>query len=296
MKLKYKSINGEIKKALVIERVNERHFEQNWHYHEEHELIYYVKGKGSRVVGDNLSEFNKNDLVLVGAGLPHLWKNSEVVENEGLDAIIIKFNTKHTAFNLLSMTEFCDIKNLLNMSQRGVKFSESASKQIHELILALVNADSAMQIILFLQVLNVLATIKETELLASPEFSLPQISSDEQRLSRIIEFVSHNYTSQLTLEDISQEAAMTPNSLCRFFKMRTNKTIFQFLNEYRVGKACELLINGNKSISDVCFETGFNSLTSFNRVFKDLKSVTPRDFKRKYQVLNTDISLHAYSA
>ncbi|MBK3516139.1 AraC family transcriptional regulator [Carboxylicivirga marina] len=293
MKLKYKSIKSERRKALVIERINERHFEDNWHYHNEHELIYYIKGKGSRVVGDNLSEFKKGDLVLVGAGLPHLWKNSEEVELDGLDAIIIKFDTNHNAFNLLSMTEFNSIKSLFNLSQRGVKFSEKSLGQIHDLLLSLISADPASQIILFLQVLNILANQNDTELLASPEFSLPMSNSEEQRLNRIISYVSSNYTNPLTLEHISKEAAMTPNSLCRFFKTRTNKTIFQFLNEYRIGKACELLINGDKSISDVCFETGFNSLTSFNRVFKDLKSLTPRDFKRKYQTLNTGLSVQA---
>lgn len=295
MKLNYKS-NSEKKKAVVIERINKRHLEQNWHYHAEHELIYYIQGKGSRVVGDSLSEFHKGDLVLVGAGLPHLWKNSEEVEQDGLDAIIIKFDSTHKAFNLLSMIEFKEIKRLLNQSQQGVKFNKRTVSQIHHLMLSIFSSEPATQMILFLQVLNILAQQTEIELLASPEFSLPNTNSEEQRLNRIIEFVSGNYNSPLTLEDISQEAAMTPNSLCRFFKMRTSKTIFQFLNEYRIGKACELLINGDKSISDVCFETGFNSLTSFNRVFKELKQVTPRDFKRKYQVLNSGIGLQVFSA
>jgi AraC-like DNA-binding protein/mannose-6-phosphate isomerase-like protein (cupin superfamily) len=296
MKLKYKTIHTKTKKALMVERINQRHFEQNWHYHEEHELIYYVKGKGTRVVGDNLSEFKERDLVLVGAGLPHLWKNSEDVEKEGLDVIVIKFDTKHSVFSLLSTPEFGQINRLFHLSQCGVKFSVKAAKQIHELILAMISSEPAMQIILFLQVIQILSKSLDMELLASPEFSLPKTNSEEQRLHRIIDFLSNNYTNQLTLEDISNAAAMTPNSLCRFFKTRTNKTIFKYLNEFRVGKACELLINGEHSITEVCFETGFNSLTSFNRVFKEVKSVTPRDFKRKYQVLNAGIGFQAFSA
>ncbi|WP_430814982.1 AraC family transcriptional regulator [Carboxylicivirga sp. RSCT41] len=296
MKLKYKSNKSKEKSVVAIERIKRRHFEQNWHYHDEHELIYYLRGKGSRVVGDNLSEFEMGDLVLVGAGLPHLWKNSEEVEKDGLEAVVIKFDTSHPAFNLLSMFEFSRIKQLLSESQRGVKFNDKAVAQVNNLLVSISDADVAMQFILLLQILNILAEQTEIELLASPEFSLPANNSEEYRLNRIIDFLSGNYNSPLTLEDISDEAAMTPNSLCRFFKTRTNKTIFQFLNEYRIGKACELLINGDKSISDVCFDTGFNSLTSFNRVFKELKQVTPRDFKRKYQVLNSSIGLQTFSA
>lgn len=296
MKLKYKSIISERKKALVVERINVRHYEQNWHYHDEHELVYYVKGKGTRVVGDNLSEFIKNDLVLVGAGLPHLWKNSEEVELEGLDAIVIKFDTKHSGFGLLSTHEFCAIKKLINLSQSGVKFSRSAAKKVHDLLIAMPNADGAMQIILLLQVLNILAKCEDNSVLVSAEFALPSSFSEEQRLSKIIDYITKSYSEQVTLEQISQEAAMTPNSLCRFFKNRTNMTIFQYINDFRIGKACELLIDGNLSVSEICFEAGFNSLTSFNRVFKDLKKETPREFKQKYQILNTGLNTRAYSA
>lgn len=296
MKLKYKSDQRDSKKAITVERINERHFEQDWHYHEELELIFYVKGTGTRIVGDNLSKFNDKDLVLVGSELPHLWKNNEEVDQQGLDVLIIKFDIKHCGFSLLSMPEFSLVNQLFKAAQRGVKFSEKTACELEDLILTMVSAEPAMQIILFLQLLNTLAECKDIELLASHDFSLPKSNSEEQRLNRIVDFVSCNYTSQLTLDLISKEAAMTPNSLCRFFKTRTNKTIFQFLNELRVGKACELLINGDKSISEVCFEIGFNSVTSFNRVFKDMKSVTPRDFKRKYQMLNSGMNVQAYSA
>lgn len=294
MKLTYKSNRKEKKKAITIERITERHLEQNWHYHDEFELIYYIKGNGTRVVGDNLSDFISKDLVLVGSGLPHLWKNSEDVDQHGLDVIIMKFDIQDSCFMLLNLPEFVMVKELFKFAQRGVKLN--ATNEIEQLILSIDSAEPAMQIILFLKLLNILASCNDMELLASPEFSLHMTNSEEQRLNRIIEFVSSNYTNPLTLDNISKEAAMTPNSLCRFFKSRTNKTIFQFLNEFRVGKACELLINGDKSISVICFETGFTSITSFNRVFKELKSVTPRDFKRKYQALNSRINMHAYSA
>jgi len=296
MKLKYKSIGSEKKKSIVVERINMRHYEQNWHYHNEHELVYYLKGKGTRVVGDNLSEFKKQDLVLVGAGLPHLWKNSEELEAEGLDALIVKFDTNQKGLNILEASEFNDISKLLQRAQAGIKFSENTAQKVHDILMAMLMADEAMKIILLLQLLNELSHCEEYSMLASPEFSLLQPNSEEYRLNRIVEFLSTNYTQPLTLDDISNKAAMTPNSLCRFFKTRTNRTIFQYLNEFRVGKACELLINGKLSISEVCFETGFNSLTSFNRVFKDIKNVTPRDFKRKYQVLNSDFTMQAYSA
>lgn len=296
MKLQFKSTKSKKRVALTVERINERHFEQNWHYHNEFELIYYLKGSGRRVVGDHLDEFRDNDLVLVGGGLPHLWKNDDVVEKKGLDVIILKFDIRHEGFSLLSLLDFQGIKDLLRRAQRGISFSDNDALALRETLLKMTNADMVMQITLLLQVLHSLSKSADSNMLASTEFTLRNNNSEEQRLSRIMDYVTTNYTNPITLEDISKEASMTPNSLCRFFKTKTDRTIFQYLNEIRIGKACELLINGNLSISEICFETGFNSLTSFNRIFKDIKNESPRDFKRKYKVFTSAVSQHAFSA
>jgi AraC-like DNA-binding protein len=133
-----------------------------------------------------------------------------------------------------------------------------------------------------LDVLHKLSQSKKYETLASPEFTLPTTLYGENRLNHIINYISENFGRQIDLDELASEAAMTRTSLCRFFKSRTNKTVFQFINEFRVGKACQLLINGDMRITDICFYTGFNSITSFNRVFKSQKNVTPSEFKNNY--------------
>jgi len=288
VKLKYKAIDKLKNQSILVERMDEPNLDGNWHFHEEFELIYNIKGEGIRVVGDNLSNFKETELVLVGSSLPHLWKNEEGQGDlEPVDVVIVKFGCQFSGQDIFSIPEFAGILDLLKVSQRGAMFKWKTIMKVHPLMVEMATMEGAGKIITLLKVLQILSECDSYKLLSSPDFTLPTLATEENRLSKIINYISNNFTRQVNLDDISKEAAMTTNSLCRFFKNRTNKTIFQFINEFRIGKACQLLINGNLSISQICFDTGFNSLTSFNRVFKDFKKVTPREYKKKYEVLNT---------
>ncbi|WP_075603980.1 AraC family transcriptional regulator [Saccharicrinis aurantiacus] len=283
-------------KLLEIERLSALQKLNQWHSHDEYELVYYVKGEGDCVIGDNLAKFKTGDLILVGESLPHLWKDNELSRYNELDIVTVKFDTSHSGLSLLSAKEFLGIKDLLSISRHGILFSNETSDRLHDLFISITQADETLQIILLLQILNTLTKCNKKSLLAADRFAIQKSRSDVDRLNKVIEFVNANYTKPLSLDNISESVAMSPNSLCRFFKTRTNRTIIQYINDFRVGKACEMLITGDLSISEICFEVGFNSLTSFNRVFKEIKKETPRSYKRKYQVLNTRYRVEAYSA
>lgn len=287
MKLKYKSADKDYNESFYLKREQKPYYDGNWHYHEEYELIYILKGEGVRIVGDNLSNFRPIQLVLVGPWLPHLWKNVESdTRDETVDIIVIKFTSLIGGQGIFLIPEFGLISDLLNQSQRGLTFSMETIHRVHVLLLAMTTSDGPNKIINLLQVLKILSESKDTKTLTSNEFTLPTSFSNKTRLKKIINYISDNFTEQISLEELAREASMTPSSLCRFFKNRTNKTIFQFINEFRIGKACQMLISGTMSIKEICFKSGFNSLTSFNRIFKEYKRITPKEYNLKYRVLN----------
>jgi len=82
---------------------------------------------------------------------------------------------------------------------------------------------------------------------------------------------------------------MTPPSFCRYFKSRTTKVFSAFVNEVRIGNACRMLIEKKYTVSQVCFKSGFNYLSNFNRQFKKIKGLTPSKFQCKYQNYNFDL-------
>lgn len=285
MKLKYKSSNVSINNSFFVQRENIPCHEGNWHYHEEYELIYIMSGEGIRIVGENLSNFRPPQLALVGPWLPHLWKNVE--SEEGMvDIIIIKFTSSFNGQNLFDIPEFFQISKLLKQSKRGILFNTDTINKVNNLLIKLPETEGAERLINFMHILNILSQSEDSEILTFSDFFLPSSVEGENRLSKIINYISDNFYEQVSIEELASVAAMTPSSLCRFFKNRTNKTIFQFINEFRVGKACQMLISGNQTIAEICFDSGFNSLTSFNRVFKDFKKLTPSQYKQKYQALN----------
>jgi AraC-like DNA-binding protein len=285
MKLKYKSISQDSLSSIYVKRVNEPHIGGNWHFHEEYELIYFLKGRGMRIVGDHVSHFQEGELVLVGEWLPHLWRN-EVGEDEDpdLDFLVIKFKKNFAGESLFRLPELLNIRKLLEKSSRGILFSPNVLPSLEPILIELSNSKSGDIIINFLRVLQLLQSENRYTLLSSSEFVLPLGHSEENRLQKVLNYISLNYNNAIALDEISSVACLTPPSFCRFFKNSTNKTFSFFLNEVRVRKACQLLINGEQSINQICYDTGFNSLTSFNRTFKTFKELTPSQYRKSYSI------------
>ncbi|MEM7370248.1 MAG: AraC family transcriptional regulator [Bacteroidota bacterium] len=290
MKLYYKPTKQEVFDSIHVSRVQEPYLGDNWHFHEEYELIYFLEGAGIRIVGDNISTFHEGELVLVGEWLPHLWRNNDDgTGNSKVDFVVIKFLKTPHDVHFFSLPEFGAIRGLLEKSRRGILFPSSILPNIHDLILNLCASQSSMKLVHFLHLFHLLAEEDDYQLLSSPNFLIPEQVSGENRLQKIIHFVAKHYRQKISLEEISDLVHLSPTAFCRFFKSRTNNTFSQFLNEFRVNQACLMLINGEKSIKQICFEVGFHSLTNFNRTFKSMKGVSPSTYQRAHhQFLNPE--------
>jgi AraC-like DNA-binding protein len=249
--------------------------------------MYILKGQGMKIIGDHISNFSSGELVLVGGWLPHLWRNETgTAGSNEVDFIVIKFLKELHGVNIFSLPEFAQIRNLLERAHLGIQFCEEAQRGIREAIVNLSESQSSDKIIEFLRILDALSKENQYKLLCSPGYSLPIQVQGENRLQKVINYIFDNYAQNITLEDISEIAIMTPTAFCRFFKTRTNKTFSYFLNEVRISKACQLLLNQENSIKQICYNVGFNSLTSFNRTFRNFKGKTPSAYRAYYKVLH----------
>ena len=284
MELLYKKETSEPVSSLYVKRVREPVLDINWHFHEEYELIYIIKGNGIRLVGDNLSNFQSGELVLVGPNIPHLWRTTKNVNT--VDRIIIKFDEIPTGVNFFALPEFSGINALLKKAKNGIYFGAATRERVHDFFLDISRAEGAEKWLSLLRILDILSKSNDGEKLSNPYMKIAQQLPKDNRLSKVISFISEYYNQDITLEKMADIAAMTVPSFCRYFKKRTNKTFVQFLNEYRIGKACVLLVENKLSVTEIWCELGFNSSTNFNKIFKKTYHCTPMEYRKKY-VQNT---------
>lgn len=291
MKLNYLTLTKPESESFYASRHKVAYHGVNWHYHDEYELLLTIKGGGVMIVGDKITNYNSGELIFLGSGLPHLFKNTEInSKSDEVDFIVIKFSTQFINQPLFNAPEFSRIKVFLTKSKRGLTFSKSFTKAIKPNFTELIDSQGADRIIMLFKILNILSKETEMHCIASNHYSTDHFK-EEDRLQKVIDYISDNYYKDISLKDLSDLTHMTTNSFCRFFKNKTDKTAFEFIREYRINKACEMLINGNKSISQICYETGFSSFSSFNRVFKQLKNVSAKAYKKKYYDLKQSYEL-----
>lgn len=141
------------------------------------------------------------------------------------------------------------------------------------------------RIIELLTILNKLAETKEKELLASPGFVHHFKTSGSDQITKVCDYIMQNFTSDLTLRNVARIANMTPNAFCSFFKQRTRKTFVNFVNEVRVGYACKLLTGDQYNISEICYMSGFQNLSNFNRQFKKILNKTPHQYREEMTLI-----------
>lgn len=285
MKLQYKSLNESNFSSVYAKRKKAPYFGVNWHFHDEFELMYIIKGEGVRIVGDRMDYFNKEELVFLGSGVPHVFKNDKNASQNEVDYIVIKFNRIIGGQDLFKIPELAPINRFLKRAGKGLIFSDTTVMKLKKQLIKLAKSKNEDRIILLLKVLKILSAQEDYNELSTDTFLLKNTSAGEDRTKKVINYISENYNKNISLEDLASISYMTTNSFCRYFKNRTGKTAFQFIREFRINKACQMLINGEKNISQICFDTGFNSLSSFNRVFKSLKHISATEYKSKYSNL-----------
>lgn len=267
--------------SITLQNYSSKNFLKVWHYHPELELVIVLKGTGTRFVGDNIENFIPGDIVLVGENLPHLWLNDNEYFNEvselKAEAIVIHFADKFVS-GLMKIPEMSEIHSLLSKAKHGIRFKGHSNDYIIKRAKDMVNLSSYKRVIALIDILTHLATHNDYKLLSSSGFVDSFKGIPKSRMEPVYKHVMNNFKEEIKLETVAKLAHMNPSSFSRYFSNFHKKTFTQFLNEIRIGFACKMLIEHKVSISEVCFESGFNNISNFNRVFKAIKKMNPSEY------------------
>ena len=264
--------------SIKIQVETDPRFYNKLHYHPEFQVTLITKGEGTLFVGDGVHRFSEGDLILLGSNLPHLFKNDPLPEQDsisGIYAISYFFDIQIFGDDFFELHELKPTKLLLEQAKLGIRFKAHCLKEICESIESLSENQGFNLLIKFFEVMNRLSQEPRREILSTKKYIEAIEDVDNKKLNDIYHFIISNYKTITHLSEVAAHFNMSVSSFSRYFKLHTRKTFIQFLNEFRINVACKLIREGNFTISQICFQVGFNNLSNFNRQFKNITNLTP---------------------
>lgn len=256
-----------------------------WHYHPEVELVFTKNGFGNRYVGNHISKFEDGDLILLGPNIPHFGYEFGF---QGInEEIVVQFKKGLIKSSAEFIPEFETIGKLIEKAKSGLMFYGETKKIVGVELMKMEDKNPFNRLLGMFKILQFLAKSKEYEVLNATGVTLIIQNQDDDRINQVYQYVKDHFESEISLDQISKVTHMTVPAFCRYFKKYTKKTFTQFVNEFRIRQAIRLIGMGNKSITEIASEVGFNNFSHFNKQFKRVTGETPSKYKKSmYQVVS----------
>ena len=253
------------------------------HFHPEFELNYIHKAAGGRrVVGDHIEQIDERELVLTGPNVYHGWQNFKNSGKRKFHEITIQFPDDVFDHALLERNLLKPIKVLFQNANRGVLFSKETILQVEKKIHGLSKTNGFDSFLQFQSLLYDLAISRGQTFLTNMSFQHQNDFYNSERIEKVYHFLKENYHRKIKIEEVAELLNMSVISLSRLIKQRTGKSFIEFLIEVRLGSATRSLVETNDSISDICYDCGFNNISNFNRIFKKYQNCTPTEFRMSF--------------
>ena len=287
MKVVQFTIPVALDKSIYLQEDQLPHFYEHLHRHNEAQITWVIRGEGTLIAGNYMQRFQSGDVFVIGANQPHLFKSDpdyfDKRKKKSIHSLNIFFDPKGFIAQLLSLPELRSIKKFVDSSVYGMQAPEKDQKKIRDYILKVKAGTSGFRLAAFIELLQIMADAKKWKYLSTDSFEYAITDSEGLRMNDVYQYTMANYTENITLAQIAGVVYLTPQSFCRYFKKHTSKTYINFLNEIRINQACKKFTAMDfKSISAVAYQSGFNNVVTFNRVFKGITKKSPREFIKEY--------------
>ncbi|MEG0929027.1 AraC family transcriptional regulator [Chryseobacterium sp.] len=250
-----------------------------WHYHPEIELVYVEASNGIRHVGKNISGFTDNDLLLIGSNVPHL--NFDYGIQTECKQLVLQMRENFLQDLILPVPEFENIRKLLDRSYLGLSFFGETKNIVVEKLQIIKDKNSFESLIGMIEILQILADSTEVKELNKEDTRIKWFLNDKIRMGTIYDYIHENHDKKPNVNEIAKIVSLSTPAFCRYFKKQTNMTFTDFVNNYRINQAKIFLLK-DYSVTEVCFQVGFESLSYFNKLFKQHTGETPSEFKKKH--------------
>lgn len=279
MKAKFEAVQHDSDssiKILLTPKLNEIFY---WHFHPEYEIVYVEAKGGFRHIGDHISKYEGCDIALIGPNIPHL--NFDYGVKQTVNTIVVQMKENFLGEHFFSLPELTSIKLLFEKAKNGVAFYGETRKLAGEKLKHLVSLPPFQQLLILLEIFNLLANSEEIELLQAKPIASISTLKEQKRLQMIYHFIEANYQNEIDVNTIAKQCNLTTAAFCRYFKKSTHYTFTDFLNQFRVNQSKKILLQ-DKNITEACYESGFSTISYFNKVFKKITGENPSAFKKRH--------------
>lgn len=250
-----------------------------WHFHPEYELVYIEGATGTRHVGEHISAYTGSDLVLIGSNIPHL--NFDYGLRSEYQKVVVHLRREFVEQHFTFPPELAAIHKLFENSRRGIAFTGKIKEEVGAMLFELEHLSPFQQYLQLVEVLQLLAHSQSIQFLHKKPYRNTFSNKEQERLRVIYAFVDKNYHRKIELDEIAKVCFMTKEAFCRYFKKMTTYTFIDFLNRYRISHSKRYLMAG-KSVSEACYQSGFESLSYYNRMFNRIADENPSVFRKRY--------------
>ncbi|MFT3935901.1 MAG: AraC family transcriptional regulator [Chitinophagaceae bacterium] len=282
MKASFESIKAPAHASFVARRFEEKAFSAPYHFHPEFELTLIVQGHGKRYVGAHMDDYTTGDLVLLGSNLPHCWKTTSSKTSKKSISTVIQFKKDFLGNDFFAAPEAKRLQQLFTNSGYGIQFtgnSNSIRQQIENLPQ---EEDGFKRLLQLLNILHQLAASKQYKLLHK-QSAYPSLSFNEkERIHAAMAYIVENFRDNISLKKVAAITSMTPEAFCKYFKRLTRKTFIEVVNDYRIDFALGQLLNTEKAVAEIGYESGFNDISNFHKTFKERTQQSPLAYRKAF--------------
>ena len=284
MKIVKTNIASYTNTSLSVFSREESFFQSPFHSHPEFELVYILESHGKRIIGNSVESFESGDMVFLGDDIPHVWLNDEIfykgINSLKAKAIVIYFSRDLFGDSFYELPEALEVKKFFSQAIKGVSITGQTNAIISKKMEKLLKKKGFEVVMGLIEILFLLSKSKDLRYINDDSYVSVSDENKNDRLAAVFKYVKSNYKEEISLDEISKIANLTPTSFCRMFKAKTKKPFVEYLNEIRVSNACKYLIETDLGISEIAYECGYKTASNFNKLFKKLIGTTPKEYRR----------------
>ena len=273
--------------SFRVQRDKLPYFYDRLHHHPELQITLILKGYGTQFIGNSVRSFQEGDIFVIASNIPHVLKSDPIFyqdEKKGVAAISIFFKQESFGKEFFHLPELHHIAEWMYNLRAAIQVVGKSCHQLRKMMEEITHLTGFQRFLQLLSILDILTQSKSQQIIAHQGFDVEEKSKDRQHMNKIFQYLMDNYDKRISLEEVARLVNKSEASFCRYFKLRTQKTFVQYLNEIRIGVACKELQEQQYSISEICYQCGFSNLSNFNRRFKQIMQLSPSEYRKRRQL------------